>query len=124
MANERVSHEKREGNCRIVYFESPTLWNHEDCPVCRAEQAERERDEARVLAAVLAKWLHRECVMSGFDLDGGSVQEKLLSLGFAEMHLPEPGSPETEEFGQDQVLCYLKPEWAARAAAKGGGNEL
>jgi hypothetical protein len=79
----------------------------------------RERDEAGVLAAVLAKWLHRECVMSGFDLDGGSVQEKLLSLGFAEMHLPEPGSPEEEEFGQDQVLCYLKPEWAARAAEGG-----
>ena len=47
MADERVSHEKREGNCRIVYFESPTLWNHEDCPICRAEQAERERDEAK-----------------------------------------------------------------------------
>jgi hypothetical protein len=51
MADERVSHEKREGNCRIVYFpgtdsESASLWNHEDCPVCRAEKAERERDKA------------------------------------------------------------------------------
>jgi len=57
--SERVSHEKREGNCRIVYFpgtdsQSASLWNHEDCPVCRAERAEqrirqleRERDEAR-----------------------------------------------------------------------------
>ena len=75
------------------------------CILCNALHdllaARRELDEARVLAAVLGKWLHRECVMSGFDLDGGSVQEKLLSLGFAEMHLPEPGSPEEEEYGQD-----------------------
>ena len=52
MPDERVSHEKREGNCRIVYFpgtdsERPELWNHEDCPVCRAERAERELDEAK-----------------------------------------------------------------------------
>lgn len=44
-----LEHEKREGNCRIVYFGTLTLWNHEDCSVCRAERA-----EARVKE--LEKW--------------------------------------------------------------------
>ncbi len=40
-----IEHEKREGNCRIVQnpgwdTETPSLWAHGDCPVCRAERAE------------------------------------------------------------------------------------
>jgi hypothetical protein len=67
MADERVSHEKREGNCRIVYFESPTLWNHEDCPICRAERAERELKEVK--KALVWLWNNSVSMVNLFSFD-------------------------------------------------------
>jgi len=72
MADERVSHEKREGNCRIVYFpgtdsESASLWNHEDCPVCRAEKAERELKEVK--KALVWLWNNSVSMVNLFSFD-------------------------------------------------------
>jgi len=122
--SERVSHEKREGNCRIVYFpgtdsQSASLWNHEDCPVCRAERAEqrirqleRERDGWRADAEREGKNVifHRE----NHDESKRRLEEAVEMLVQLRDRLSEVACD------ADRLLAGVD---AARAAAKGGEDD-
>ncbi len=64
-------------------------------------------DDADRLKA-FCHWLFDQAVLSGCDVDGGSIQERLLTLGLVERRKAEPGSPEAEEWGEDVELYFWR----------------
>lgn len=96
--------------CGLLY---PVKSLHPDAPVGGGGQdrlapteGEREPDYK-----AFARWAFENSVLDGYDLDGGSAQDKLAALGIIVLG---PADPDTNEWGAD-VLYYWHENPIVRA---------